>query len=207
MYVKLVFNELERMHQSGFDNWYSKVVALSRSYGIDPDHIDPHNAKAIIKYKITEHYKQSWRETLYNNDNNTVLRTYRLFKNDFYVEPYLYIIKEAKHRIALTRLRASSHHLEIERGRYTRPKTPVNERLCPNCGVIEDEEHFLVHCEIYRSDRNIMYSKILTQYGDFRNLNPNNKFIFLMTNNDPIVLNALGKFVHKAFQLREVWAQ
>ena len=58
------------------------------------------------------------------------------------MEPYLYLVKESKYRIEISRLRASSHVLEIERGRYTRPKTPITERLCPFCNVVEDEQHF-----------------------------------------------------------------
>jgi hypothetical protein len=34
----------------------------------------------------------------------------------------------------------SDHSLEMEKGRYN--KTPCEERLCKNCGVIEDEAHF-----------------------------------------------------------------
>ena len=32
--------------------------------------------------------------------------------------------------------------LEIERGRHTRPVTPVENRRCPVCNVIENELHF-----------------------------------------------------------------
>ena len=32
--------------------------------------------------------------------------------------------------------------LEIENGRYN--KTPCEERLCKNCGIIEDEAHFIL---------------------------------------------------------------
>ena len=39
----------------------------------------------------------------------------------------------------ITKPRISSHHLQIERGRYTRPKTLRENRLCNTCRVIEDE--------------------------------------------------------------------
>ena len=48
-------------------------------------------------------------------------------------------------RIALTRMRTSSHRLRIETGRLTR--TPLNLRLCP-CGEIQSEEHVLLHCPL-----------------------------------------------------------
>ena len=40
----------------------------------------------------------------------------------------------------ITKLRISSHHLQ--RGRYTRPKTLKENRLCNTCRVIEDELQF-----------------------------------------------------------------
>ena len=47
-------------------------------------------------------------------------------------------------RSILTRFRISAHKLEIEIGRYTTPKTPLENRLCKQCNSseIEDEEHF-----------------------------------------------------------------
>ena len=121
------------------------------------------------------------------------------------MEPYLYLVKEAKYRVAISRLRASSHPLEIERGRYTRPKTPVTERLCPCCNAVEDEHHFLLNCKIYDQDRDIMFSKISTKYENICEIESRNRFKFLLTNDDPLVLNALGKFIYTAFQRREIW--
>ena len=41
----------------------------------------------------------------------------------------------------------SSHRLAIGSGRWTRPnRTPVNERICVECGVVEDEYHFVIEC-------------------------------------------------------------
>ena len=45
----------------------------------------------------------------------------------------------------LTKFRISSHMLNIERGRYTRPKTARKDRLFNSC----NEKHFLLHCPKY----------------------------------------------------------
>jgi hypothetical protein len=45
------------------------------------------------------------------------LRTYRLFKNNISLEPYL-SMKNDEQRILLSKLRISNHNLEIERGRH-----------------------------------------------------------------------------------------
>ena len=64
-------------------------------------------------------------------------------KTIFGTECYLKSISNPKLRIALSKLRTSSHDLEIERGRYVRPKLNVDERLCLSCNVVENEEHFV----------------------------------------------------------------
>ena len=47
--------------------------------------------------------------------------------------------------MALTRLRLSCHHLEIEVGRYHKPtSTPVPLQLCQGCQMVEDEIHLCV---------------------------------------------------------------
>ena len=139
---KECYDELERLHQHGFSNWYSNVVELSRRYGINLYDISNNEAKFTIKIKVTNYLKQNWSQKLHDGDDNTVLRTYRLFKEGHEMEPYLYRVKESKYRIAISRLRASSHVLEIERGRYTRPKTPLTERLCPFCNVVKMNSTF-----------------------------------------------------------------
>ena len=48
-------------------------------------------------------------------------------------------------RIAVTRLRTSSHRLKIESGRWTR--IPRDLRLC-SCGEIQNEDHVLLRCPI-----------------------------------------------------------
>jgi hypothetical protein len=55
----------------------------------------------------------------------------------------------------LMKFRLGIHHLHIETGRRTRPKTPRNERLCSRCtwNVIEDEYHFIFQCPAYQHIR------------------------------------------------------
>ena len=54
-------------------------------------------------------------------------------------------ITDFRYRTAITKLRCSSHALEIERGRYQNPKVPRYLRLCLVCQVVEDEEHFVTN--------------------------------------------------------------
>ena len=47
-----------------------------------------------------------------------------------------------------SRIRMTSHSLQIELGRHHRPVIPSEERLCV-CGEVETEEHFTKHCNLY----------------------------------------------------------
>ena len=47
-----------------------------------------------------------------------------LFKDDFFTEHHLELITDFRYRTAITKLRCSSHALEIERGRHQNPKGP-----------------------------------------------------------------------------------
>ena len=67
-----------------------------------------------------------------------------MFKKQFKIESYLHHVTIVKNRVALTRLRVSSHNLEIEVGRYHISRvTPLHQRVCRTCQVFEDEIHFV----------------------------------------------------------------
>ena len=70
-------------------------------------------------------------------------------------------------RIAFTRLRLMSHRLRIETGRWTRPKTPLERRLC-KCGSVQTEEHALLNCPLtahLRSDFLNDFSDIVSLFN------------------------------------------
>lgn len=74
------------------------------------------------------------------------------------LQSYINEVKNLDHRKALTKLRISAHDLEIEKGRHL--NTPVNDRLCKKCNVIEDEIHLLDKCTKYTSIREKFISSI-----------------------------------------------
>ena len=106
--------------------------------------------------------------------------------------------------IAFTRFRSGSHTLEIERGRYTNPKTLFEERLCLTCTEIEDEKHFLTVCRLFDADRKILYSRISELQSEFMNLNNDEQFIFLMKNDKPQILSWTAKFIHDSMNQRSL---
>ena len=122
-----------------------------------------------------------------------ILRMYKLIKTNFSMEHYLNLIKEAKYRRSLTKLRLSSHNLEIERGRHTKPVTPVIERLCIVC-VVDDELHFVTSCKKHTTERERLYSYVDSHVPNFCNLNNAERFIYLLTNENPSIFLHLSKF-------------
>ena len=50
----------------------------------------------------------------------------------------------------LTRLRVSSHRLEGECDRWARPeRTPLDDRKCKLCHILEGGYHFVLECPLY----------------------------------------------------------
>ena len=101
-----------------------------------------------------------------------------------------------------TRLRMNSHCFEIESGRHTNPITLREDRPCTKCNVIEDEQHFLLFCEIYTEERKKIMSKNLEFNYNFNNMPPPLLYVKLLKSDNPIALSALGKFVYNSFGMR-----
>ena len=89
-------------------------------------------------------------------------------------------------RKCISKLRCSSHILQIEKGRHT--NQPRVKRLCRLCmGEIETEDHLLIRCTFY-NDLRTKYN--ITTHTD-------SKTLFMTT--PPTVL---GQFLEDAFEIR-----
>ena len=77
------------------------------------------------------------------------MRTHRLFKSSIRTETYSFHVKDQRYRTAITKLRASSHVLDIERGRYSTSMVS----MCKKCNMVEDEEHFVTECVMNINER------------------------------------------------------
>ena len=157
--------------------------------------------KRHCKEFVMKKFVNMWQQEL-TTQTKPILRTYSLFKNDFFIEHHLESITDFRYRTAITKLRCSSHALEVERGRYQNPKVPRDLRLCLVCQVVEDEEHFVTNCSINQAERRLLYSKISCKVPRFSILSDFDKFLYLLTNNDPQILTWFGKFVHQSFIAR-----
>ena len=76
-------------------------------------------------------------------------------------------------RTIITRWRLSSHSLHIETGRYKKPKTLRENRVCTVCGTLEDEHHAIFVCTAHYFIR-AKYKELLKKYNNVNDfLNPN----------------------------------
>ena len=81
------------------------------------------------------------------SSTRTKYQTYRTWMNPELKKHPMYSDRNVREyqRLTTTRFRLSSHCLEIEKGRWTRK--PKEERLCPSCCVVQDEQHALKDCQ------------------------------------------------------------
>ena len=134
-------------------------------------------------------------------DRFPLLRTYRGIKLAFGTEPYLYLVKNRRFRHEISQLRASSHTLQIQRGWYTKPQTPVNQRIYLVCQCLEDELHFVTACPVNLYERYIFYMKLSKKFPEFSEVDDVEKFIFLFTFDDVQTLSWLRKYLYKSFEI------
>ena len=199
--VYKAFKESVRLHNLGFNTWYSKTCQLAQRHNIS---LNIRHNKNTIKQKIHNEFIQDWKQSIQDLDKHPLLRTYVHIKSEYRIEPFLTMIKNSKHRTALARFRASSHTLEIERGRHSRPITPVENRLCSECKLVENEIHFLTQCKIFDTERMLLYQQISQKFPDFSALDSFCKFQFMLTFNDENLLNLVAKFVYNGLEKRKL---
>lgn len=148
---------------------------------------------AIFKQRLTDTFIQGWQERLR-------ISTRAVFYNciaSFQFQPYLENVNILKYSQAISKLRMSSHRLEIESGRWVRPNSiPLNERICLVCGILEDEYHFVLECKMYQNLR----KKFISSYFWKR---PNMfKFVELIQSRNVNQMRKLSAFIYQAFKYR-----
>ena len=147
-------------------------------YGIELGEQCPTVFKQYCKQTVKDKFVNYWTSEIQNSSKNPIIRYDNCHKTVFCVEEYLDTISDIRYRTALTRIRTSSYTPEIERGRYTVPRTSICDRLCINCNDVEDEIHFLVYSKLYEESRHIFYQKVARRNFDFLDFTDYEKYIF-----------------------------
>ena len=206
--AKRVHDELNKLHSMRFTTWVTRVNEVITKHGMDINKL-PSNFRIECKNVVITQFKTQWDRGMHNIETYPILRTYNKFKSSFVKEPYLYMLKNHKYRVAVAQLRTSSHTLAIKRGRYARPKVQICDRTCNVCGILEDEIHFLIDCSLYKREREVLFSNVLKKPSWISDMSDENKLVFLLENTDQQGLTWVGKFIlnHSKLGLKNCYKQ
>ena len=177
-------------------NWVSQVRTLLSTHGFYEVWLNQGVGDIklfinVFKRRVDDNFIQKWSTELNDSSRALFYRQFSLFE----FAKYLDIINITKYRVAFTRLRLSSHRLEVECGRWRKPvSVPFQDRKCKQCNTLEDEYHFL--CKNYTELRKTYIKPYYWKYPS------NFKCIQLITSGNNAELRKLSVYINKAFELR-----
>ena len=161
------------------------------------------NAYDNKPYFINKRIFQTLSDVFHQNAFETIkevkskLRTYAIFKKIIGPETYVFNIRNPKIRKQISKFRLSNHTLMIEVGRHK--NIPKEIRFCPFCpNSIETEIHFLFHCPVYSSMREIFLKIVTENKPEYYLYSIDEKLQYVMNNIDENV----ARYVNDSFELR-----
>ena len=222
--------EMQTMHSAGVDCWLTRVNKMQSLLNIS----DRRNYKktsnktttAALKSKFDRYWldcvnltKTNTQDPTDKSDHNK-LRMYRTLKSSFTREPYIDLVRNRNQKSFISRLRTGSHFLQVERGRWTRPVTPLHLRACVYCappstpatppctgppvpGPVDDEQHFLVTCNRFEGVRKSAFEELSTLLPTFDSLSESQQFSTLLCPTQPQTAKVANRLIKKMFELRE----
>ena len=151
----------------------------------------------MFKERLKDTFVSGWRQNIRNCNK---LKTYSKFKSDFVLEKYLSLLQNKSFVANITKMRISSHCLEIEKGRHN--NVPATHRCCHTCtSVVEDELHFLLTCPTYTEERQTLMTAINNNTRITLPKTTSDIFTFLMSCPDAISPH-IGKYICNALVKR-----
>ena len=87
---------------------------------------------------MKDYFVCEWKKDLCDSNKYPILRLYKTFHNEYSMSNHLFQVKNPAFRHAITKIRCSSHLLNIERGRHSKPKIPIEQRKSYFCNSLED---------------------------------------------------------------------
>ena len=149
------------------------------------------NFLRIFEKRLKDIFLQNWN---IEKDNTSDFRLFKRIKQSFVFEKYLNISNKT-FRIAITKVRLSSHLFFIERGRWRKPKVNAIDRKCNLCNTLEDEYHCLIECPRFAKERKHCLPENLIKRPSMY------EFVNLMKCNDTIFHNKLGLLCYKVMKM------
>ncbi len=139
--VYAAYQEDVALDKAGQANWATLVRAILARCGLSrawdtqvvahPETLFKQVQTALIEQYTNVFFGKLQSKTGNDGTSGNKLRTYVTIKTDHAFEKYLKLNMSVRATQAIAKIRISSHDLEIERGRMTKPRpTPANERWC-----------------------------------------------------------------------------
>ena len=166
------FSRVSKMSTDHPDDQETATPLLVHAFQEQSDlNMDWYRNIALFTSKHGENtFLESWEDS---RESNRKLGFYNEIKTSFGNEPFLILDRE--HVGFISKIRSSTHPLNIERGRFSHyrlgPMSLERERLCPACNtnvlsdleglmelpffepIVENEAHFLLDCPLYEDLR------------------------------------------------------
>ena len=202
-YASKAFTMLQNDADYGHSNWVSHARVLQLRYEIEQS-----DTRGIIKTKVISHFQSQVLESLKQHlTENKKLNLYASFKTTYKFESYLDFVQDFTVKSTIAKLRTSAHHLQIETGRFSKNKTPREERFCPHCKTlnnftVENEINFLLSRCLSNEERHKFLEETYRTFPNTAILNKLNMFLWLMSQEDYFTTKSLGNFIKKSFQKR-----
>ena len=204
-YLRIVYNSLASLDFIGETNWCSHIRSLlfrTNHRDVWENHRVENASRLIkqVKLCLIYTYKVDWSSKA---RNSIKLRKYIKFKFDHSLEEYLFYIPDTRWIKALSRLRMSSHMLEIERGRHAKPqKLPLEQRTCQRCtsNSVDDEIHFLITCSYFATQRTSLLAESKLHNTEFDSHSNNDKFIYIMSSTHRPLVISFAKYTYTCIQ-------
>ena len=193
--LKAAYAQSKTNFSKKIPSWYGSLAKTMEIIQFNENVLQkkPSPFKKTVKAILKRKYLSDWinKREMYCNGK---LDVYTKLKNNFGLEKYLLLLPFEQRR-KLSKLRTSSHKLQVERGRYV--GTPREQRICKKCPSleVEDEYHLLLRCSVYNSLRENLFNLVLQHCGVFTNLSDENKLIWLLNNENTAILNAICELV------------
>ena len=186
------------------DTWLSRVKKMKSLIGTPRLYGCKDSVSKQLNKKLNSVFDRFWLDQINapklgaDGLDHNKLRFYKTLKGSFTQEPYITKIQNRSQRSWLTRYRVSAvPNLRLESGRYTRPVTPVSERLCRYCpdSCIDDEQHAILICGTFTIKRNCFLGKISSLLPNFHQLSLNNKLISVLCPANADVALCVSKYL------------
>ena len=154
-FIKQCYNYQFEMAEKNYNCWAKKVKDLLFSFGFgfvwESQNVGNESVfLSMFKQRCFDISSQKWSMEI---ETYSKLDSYRLFKQDLFLEDYLNVININIFRKTMSKFRVSNHNLRIESGRAE--NLTRERRICQMCHLnqVETELHFCLICPLYNDLR------------------------------------------------------